>query len=255
MVIASSILMRMRTPWRVAVTRDESADGPLTTALTNAGLIAVPCPVVSEQPPVDPAPLARAAAELESFDWAIFASRRAVAALRRARGRAWPADLLTAAVGSSTAAALREAGVAHEPVVADDSGADALWQLLKGRTWRGVRVLLPVVSGGRQTIIDGLHDAGAQVTIVEAYRMAPRSARDISADWSAARANAVVLASPSAADALIDAIGRDACASLAAIIAIGPTTAAAIRARGLHAVVSPSADFEIMADLVAHTNG
>ena len=256
--------MPMREPWCVAVTRDEPANGPLSTALRHAGLQVMPCPVVTELPPVDSAPLVRAVADLETFDWAIFSSGRAVRAVSRVRGDAWPALLRTAAVGPSTAAALRENGIAIEPVVSGESGADALWQVLKNEPWRDTRVLLPVVEGGRQTIIDGLKNAGALITIIEAYRMVPRPAKEIAADWAAAKPDAVVMASPSAVNTLIDAIGSDAIASLSAVVAIGPTTAAAADARGLKVIVSPAADFDAVArvvveraaaDRIAHADG
>ena len=204
-------------------------------------------------PPLDLSALEIAANSVDSYDWAIFASQRAVDAIARAamtRLATWPARLRTAAVGLSTAAALTRLGANPPPVVADESGADALWALLKQHDWHGVRALLPVVSGGRQTIIDGLREAGAEITVVEAYRMEPRAPRDILADWLQAAPQAVVIASPSTAHALVDAIGRDPLASLDAIVAIGPTTAAAIRARGLDAAISPAADFEATARFV-----
>jgi uroporphyrinogen III methyltransferase/synthase len=245
--------------WRVAVTRDEPADGPLGAALRTAGLEAVYCQVMQELPPTHPSELEAVANELESYDWAIFASRRAVDAIARARHRfaSWPVGLRTAAVGSSTAAALIAFGANPPPIVADESGAEALWAELHQRDWRGVRVLLPVVTGGRQTIIDGLRQNGATVTVVEAYRMAPRASNDIADDWRKAAPQAVVIASPSTARTLIDAVGRDALASLSAIVAIGPTTADAIRARGLTVDVSPATDFVATARFVRelHADG
>ena len=236
--------------WRVAVTRDEAADGPLGAALRAVDLEAVYCQVMQELPPRDTNPLRTAAQNLDSYDWAIVASRRAVAAIAGARKAPWPKGLRTAAVGASTAIALTTAGADPPPVVADESGADALWAALQHQDWRGVRVLLPVVAGGRQTIIDGLGQAGARVAVVEAYRMEPRDARDIAADWRAAAPHAVVIASPSTAHALVDAIGREPLFSLAAIVAIGPTTAAAIRARGLDVVIAPAADFAVTARFI-----
>ncbi len=230
-------------PWRVAITRDESTEGPLARAVRDAGFTAVACPVAEERPPADRQPLIAAAGDLERFDWAIFASRRAVAALAAARANKWPAGLRTAAVGSSTAAALLEAGAAS-PVVAPDSGADALWSLLKDTDdWSRRRVLIPAVAGGRRAVIDGLINAGAQVTIVEAYRMEARSAVDIAADWRAAAADALILASPRAVDLLIEAIGRDALTGLRAIVAIGATTAVALKAHGIDPAVSPTQSF------------
>lgn len=237
--------------WRVVVTRDEPADGPLGTALRETGQDVVYCQVMQELTPRDAAALSNAANDLHSYTWAIFASRRAVEGVVRARQSPWPVGLRTAAVGMSTAAALTAAGADPAPIVAEESGADALWATLARYDWRGVRVLLPVVAGGRQAIIDGLNSAGATVTVVEAYRMEPRAANEIAADWQKAAPQAVVIASPSTASALVDAVGVDALASLRAIVAIGPTSAAAIRARGLSVVTSPAADFGATARFVA----
>lgn len=238
--------------WRVAVTRDEPADGPLSAALRAVGLDVVTCPVIEERPPRDPEDLDTAASELQSYNWAIFASRRAVEAVVRARRPhgPWPAGLRTAAVGSSTAAALTVACANPPPLVADEAGADPLWSLLEKQDWRGVRVLLPVVAEGRQTIIDGLRQAGADVTVVEAYRMVPRVPREIADQWRRALPQAVVIASPSTANALVNAVGREALAALAAIVAIGDTTAAAIRMHTLDCAVSPAADFVKTAQFV-----
>jgi uroporphyrinogen-III synthase/uroporphyrinogen III methyltransferase/synthase len=240
------------TPWRVAITRDESTDGPLTRALRDAGFVTVPCPVAEERPPTHKAPLLAAAADLERYDWAIFASRRAVTALASARAKPWPPRLRSAAVGPSTAAALLEAGAIPPPIVAPDSGADALWAMLKDREkWNGKRVLIPAVSGGRRAAIDGLISAGAQVTVVEAYRMEARPAADVGANWRAAAADAVILLSPSTVDLLVGAIGRDALAALSAIVAIGATTAVALKGHGIEAAVSPTQSFTAAARTLA----
>lgn len=245
------MLLHMPAPWRVAITRDESTDGPLNRALRDAGFVAVACPVAEERPSADPQPLLAAAGELERFDWAIFASRRAVAALAAARGKAWPRTLRTAAVGSSTAAALLEAG-ATSAVVAPDSGAEALWSWLENKDdWTQRRVLIPTVAGGRRAVIDGLIAAGAQVTVIEAYRMEARPAADVAADWRAAAAEAVILASPRAVDLLVGAIGRDALADLAAIVAIGATTAVALKEHGIDPAVSPTSSFTAAARALA----
>jgi uroporphyrinogen-III synthase len=84
-------------------------------------------------------------------------------------------------------------------------------------------------------------------TVVEAYRMQPRAAGDIAADWSTAAPDAIVLASPSAVDTFVAAVGRDALAALEAVVAIGPTTAAALETHGIAAALSPAADFTVAA--------
>lgn len=245
------MLGSMPTPWRVAITRDEGPDGPLGRALRDAGFETCLCVASEEHPPADPAPLAAAARDLDRYDWAVFSSRRGVAALAASRHQPWPRGLRTAAVGASTAAALVSAGADPAPLIAPDAGADPLWAVLEASDrWPGKRVLIPGVTGGRRTVIEGLIAAGADVTVVEAYRMLSRAAGDIAADWNVAP-DAVIFASPSAMDAVVNAVGRDALAGLEAVVAIGPTTAAALIARGIAAAVSPAADFTAVATFLA----
>ena len=237
-------------PWRVAVTRDEDLDGPLSRALRRAGLEPVLCPVVEEHPPRDAAALSAAAARLEQYDWVVCSSVRAVVALMAARAKPWPRGVRSAAVGSRTAAALTAAGADPAPLVAGESGADRLWPVLQSREkWRDRRVLVPAAPGGRRTLIDGLRSAGALVDEVEAYRMLPRPRDVIAATWNALVPDAVVVASPFAAQTLVRWIGPEALTGLRAVVAIGPTTAAALTAHGIPCSVPARAGF---AELARH---
>lgn len=237
--------------WRVAVTRDEDEHGALTSALVAEGFQPVRCAVMQESPPPDPAALAAVAADLEAFEWIICSSVRAVTALAGARTTAWPRGVRTAAVGPRTAAALESVGADPEPFVGRSEGADALWAELAKMEWTGRRVLVPTVPGGRRVLIDGLRQAGAVVTEVEAYQMAPRAAAQIRVDWSAAAPDAAVISSPSTASGLIAGVGTDALAALSAIVAIGPPTAAALAAAGVSCQQAARADFREAARTLA----
>jgi len=237
--------------WRVAVTRDEDERGALTSALVTEGLVPVRCVVMEESPPVNPAALAAVAADLQAFDWIICSSARAVAARAAPRPAAWPRGVRTAAVGARTAAALASVGADPEPVLGQSEGADALWAELATLEWAGRRVLVPTVPGGRRLLGESLRRAGAVVTEVEAYRMVPRPADRIRADWDAASPDAAVFGSPSAVNLLVAALGADALAALAAIVAIGPTTAAALAAAGVPAEMAAQADFREAARTLA----
>ena len=213
-------------PWRVAVTRDERADGPLSQALRLEGFDV---------------------ARLDQFDWVICASQRAVQAMTAVWSRAWPTTVRAAAVGRATASALIAAG-AHDPVVGNDAGAESLWAALQTRdTWPGRRVLVPNVSGGRRVLIDGLVAEGALVTVVEAYAMTPRPAREIAAAWAAIAPDAVVIVSPSVATALTAAVGAAALRDVRAAVAMGATTAAALSTLGVSASIPPASDFASLA--------
>ena len=242
------------SPWRVCTTRDEPSTGPLAEALRAHGFIAVACPVTREVAADDPGPLISAAARLEQYSWVVCASARSVAALRRARTAPWPRGLRTAAVGDVTARALLDAGADPAPLVGDEGGADALWATLQDADqWPGRRVLIPTTAGGRRLLIDRLAEAGALVETVEAYRMQKLPPQAIFGAWHDAAPNAAVIASPSAAEALVEAIGAPALASLHAVVAIGRTTAETLTRLGLPALVAGHTDFaEVARTLAAH---
>jgi uroporphyrinogen-III synthase len=238
--------------WRVCVTHDEGPAGALHTALRGYGFVPADCPILAERAPVRPEDLKRIAARLAEFDWIICASTRSVRALSAARGAPWPPGVHTAAVGRRTAEALAGAGASPPPVVGDDDGAEALWRTLEHRAdWRGRRVLIPTTPGGRRTLADAFRSAGASVEEVQAYRMCARDRHAIAADWAAAAPDAVVVASPRAAAALMDAVGTDALRRLRAVVAIGRTTADALAARSVSALVPDTADFRDAARVLA----
>jgi uroporphyrinogen-III synthase len=240
----------------VAVTRDEPPDGPLHQALRAKDLRPVACVVMEAGPPGDPGPLARAVAELATYAWMICASARAVAAIREVHRNPLPRGLRTAAVGAATARALAEAGADPLPVVASDSGSEALTRiLLTLEDWPSRRVLLPRAADGRRDLAERLRDAGALVNEVEAYRMLPRPDSSIVDDWLRLRPEAAVIASPLVAEALLRALGADTLRELKAVVAIGPTTAATLSAHGVEASVPRTSTFpdtaRCLADAIA----
>lgn len=239
------------TGWRVLNTRDEAADGPLSRALTAAGLVPLACSVVETRPSPMPERLAHAVATLSSYGWLIVSSARGVGALAAAGLTTWPRGLRSAAVGPATARALVAVGADPAPIVGIGEGADALWSTLAAEAWAGVRVLVVTTTGGRVVVEDALRRAGALVDVVEAYHVAPRPAEAIRAAWATADADAVVVTSPRAAAVLVEAIGAEPLQAGVSVIAIGATTHDALRELGIAAHVPPHADFAAVARLAA----
>ncbi|HEY6867153.1 MAG TPA: uroporphyrinogen-III synthase [Candidatus Eisenbacteria bacterium] len=238
--------------FRVAVTRDEPADGELARALRARGLEPVPCPAVATAGSPEPERLRDAACNLERYDWLVVASGRGLDALVEARdGRPLPASLRCAAVGARTAARLAGHG-ARTPLTAERAGAAALIEALAAHgPWGGRRCLVPRALEGDGEIGAALRRMGAAVDEISAYRTVERPAAEIAEAWGPARADAVVITSPSAARALVSAIGRDALERLALRVAIGDTTRDALIRLGLDAQVAARADFESVAEMVA----
>jgi uroporphyrinogen-III synthase len=85
----------------VVVTRAESANGPLSSQLRDLGLQVLLWPAVSVAA-TETGPLEEALQAINEFDWIVFASRYAVAAITE-RVATPPANLRVAAVGQATA--------------------------------------------------------------------------------------------------------------------------------------------------------
>lgn len=234
----------------VVITRDEPRDGPLGANLRARGLDVLWWPVVRIGPPADPRPLEEALARAAEFDWIVFASRHAVDAV--ASRCETPPRARIAAVGSATAAALREHGWNPE-VVPADAHADALVAALASHITRGARVLFPASSRALPTLSDELRRLGAEVLQVEAYRneAAPLDLAACRAAIEAGAVGAVTFTSPSCVEELEHALGPDAFERLLAkrafAVALGPTTAGALSARGIEPVLASPPTLEGLA--------
>jgi len=230
----------------VVVTRPEGSDGPLSRELRSLGLRVLSWPAVRVAA-ADPAALTAALAQAESFDWIVFASRHAVAAVLERRAEK-PAGVRIAAVGKATAQVLRQRGWPVD-LVPDEGDAAALVAAFAAR-WSpadaGTKILYPASSRALPTLAAGLAQLGAVVTQVEAYRTEP-AGLDLAEcrTWIARAAiGAVTFASPSAVSELARALGKEDFGRLlssAAAVAIGRTTALELSARGHNAVVAESA--------------
>ena len=155
---------------RVLVTRAAKQAGRLSEALRARGFEPVEVPLLEIAPPASFEPLDRALDELESFDWLLVTSVNTVEALVR-RAEELGLDLAPpriAAVGSATAEAVRKAGwelaLTPQKYVAE-SLVEALLDSVGGK-----RILLARAAVARDVIPDALTAAGAEMTVVDAYR-------------------------------------------------------------------------------------
>ena len=158
---------------RILVTRAAHQAGKLSEGLRALGADPVEVPVLEIRPPEDLRPLDRALGALASYDWLIFTSVNTVQALLdRAKALHLSLALLpqakVAAIGSSTAAALRDAGLKVD-FIPVNYVAESLVSNPKGY-WPGQRVLLARASLARDVIPDALRVSGATVDVVDAYR-------------------------------------------------------------------------------------
>lgn len=236
---------------RVVVTRCESGDGPLTSQLRNLGLLVLLWPAVSMEL-AEKEPLERALGRADSFDWIVFASRHAVAAIARIMPTS-PPGVRIAAVGQATAQVLRHRGWPVDLLPAESNAAALVAAFASSGSLRGVRILFPASSRALPTIAMGLAQLGAEVVQVEAYRTESSATLDVDEcrSWIARGGiGAVTFASPSAVEELEHALGKDdfdRLLSAAAAVAIGPTTARALIDRGHVPALAESATLQGLA--------
>ncbi len=218
----------------VVVTRAEPQGRGLCGELGQLGLAVLHWPVIGVEE-IDPAEWEALRYAVRTFDWIVFTSTHAVEVVTDALPTP-PAGVRIGAVGPSTSCTLRERNwpvdlLGHGP------GAEGLVHALEALGVRNRRVLYPASSRSLPTLPEGLAGLGAEVVRFVAYRIVPATL-----DVDACRRSiehravgAVTFASPSAVIELERALGaQDFKRLLAAApaVAIGPTTAGALDARG-----------------------
>jgi uroporphyrinogen-III synthase len=234
----------------VVITRPRLKSGGAAAALAAKGARVTFAPLIKTVPPRSWKALDRAILDLRRYEAVAFTSANAVdffflRCRKLLAGKKPVSPRILAAVGRSTAKAVAAHGWACT-VVPEDARSAGLAKVL--RVPRGSRVLIPRAERGLDTLPRSLRKSGARVTVAAAYRTVPdpdgvrqlRRALALGAD-------AVTFASPSAAVLAVP----DLKLSLAAAVAIGPTTAAALRAKGVvPAAVAARPDPESLARAV-----
>jgi len=238
---------------RVLVTRATGQAAPLSQELRQLGAAVVEIPAIAIQPVASPEELRAAARSLRGHRpprWMAVTSSNAAEALRALSLPEDLAGIRVATAGEPTARALRDIGVNVE-LVAPGTGAGALADRLIGAGAGSGAVWLPQGEAARIELGERLGQAGAEVVVTVCYRTVPMvGLRRLLIPAFAERLHAVTLLSPSAAEAVIDAVGPDALRGLS-VVCVGSTTAAALRRHGLTPVVAPRGDAEGVAAAVA----
>ncbi len=221
---------------RVLVTRPRERSEELCFLLEDEGAEVVHVPLLELRPPEDPRPLMAAAESIQRYKWVVFASPSAVDSLMEALREAGTMEGLSrvriAAVGPRTARTVEGYGlkVAAEPP--EGTGA-ALYEAMRSALEVEDEVLLPAAEEGRRELEDALREHGARVTRVTAYRSQPAPlSPEAQALLESSPPHVALFASPRTAESFLEAAGRERLGS-ARLVAIGPTTAAALSQLGL----------------------
>lgn len=244
----------------VLVPRETPGPDPLVIALHAAGARPEVVPLIQTVPPHDPTELddTLLALEVGYYGWVAVTSAAAVPVLvdrAEETGHTLPellADVRVAAVGGTTARALRDAGVRVDLVPRGRSSAVALLAAWPPAGEEPERVLLPLGDLAAPTLADGLRAHGWPVDVVVTYSTVPGPAPEpeVRAAWAAGGIGAVLLTSGSTARNLLTMLGAPPAGTL--VCCIGESTAAEARRAGLpvHAVAEDQTPGGLVAALV-----
>ncbi|MDE2860708.1 MAG: uroporphyrinogen-III C-methyltransferase [Chloroflexota bacterium] len=232
---------------RVLVPRTRAQAGALSQLLRERGAQPLEIPTIEIQPVEDNERLDQALRSLDTYAWVVFVSvngvREAFCRLERLGldARAFRGARVCA-VGSATAAALRDHGIVAD-LQPRESVSESIVDGLSEAGVDGARVLLLRAEAGREALSDGLERAGALVDDVAVYRtVVPEGSRERVRDLlSGDGVDAVAFTSSSTLTNLLSLLDGDISAlDGAAVACIGPVTAATARAAGLHVDVVAS---------------
>jgi uroporphyrinogen-III synthase len=213
---------------RIVITRPQGRGGDLPAKLERLGAVVSEVPLIEIRQLEDTRVLDEAVADPGGFDWVVLTSENAVHAVGIRLGGPL-ARARVAAVGPATADAVRNFGV--EPAfVPDRFAADSLPAGLGDL--RGARVLLPQADIADPGLAEELRRAGADVTAVVAYRTV-EATPDMFGMLALRLADAIVVASASAARSLATVADTVETIRGRLVVAIGPKTAEAARERRL----------------------
>lgn len=240
----------------IVITRPAHQAGPIAALLRARGAEPILFPAIAIEPQIDREPARDIASRLHTFAAAIFISVNAVEqglACVAAHG-SWPADLLAIAVGPSTAAALRAAGVRNVIMPATSHDSEGMIALPELAAPAGKRYVLFRGSGGREWLVEELRGRGATVEIAEVYaRVMPTSdATDVRARWRSGGVAAVIVASSEALANLRVMVGPPTQPMLLAtpVVVTHARIAAYARSIGMAKVIeSPTGDEAIVGSL------
>ena len=159
---------------RIVVTRPRTQAGELTRRLSELGAEVVEFPTIAIEPPLDYAPMDRAIAQLNQYDWLFFTSINGVQSffdrLRHFGNDSQDLEhLKVVAIGPETAGRLKAEGV-HVHLVPSKYQAEGILERLDPNEIRGRQILIPRAAKAREILPETLRQWGATVDIVQAYK-------------------------------------------------------------------------------------
>ena len=207
---------------KVALTQSEGRLAGLAEALTERGHEVVRQPLVRTEPMLNEEVRGQAE-ELLRCSWLLFTSPNAVEAWHALGLSLQEIDPKIGAVGEKTARALRTFG-GEVALIGESQNAEGLADTFLRRTAMRQEVEgavgLPRGNRSLTTLQERLEAHAVKTLPVTIYQT-------LTCDWQAGEVDAVVLASPSAAGALPEEVGKH-----VKLISIGPSTSREVERRG-----------------------
>lgn len=242
-VIGEVVRLREKLDWfeklplfgqRILVTRTREQASEFSIKLRALGAETIEFPVIATVAPEDPAPLNRALAQLNSYDWLIFTSVNGVRYFLEQLD-ASPYDLRAlraklCAIGPATRLALETLHLKVD-LMPKEYVAESVIEAFASEELQGKRILLPRAAVARDLIPKELTARGATVEVVEAYRtVVPNNVPAwTDADW-------ITFTSSSTVKNFLALAGKDRLAGVK-IASIGPVTSDTARMHGLDVTV------------------
>lgn len=265
--------MRNTEGKRIVLTRSAEDCADWAGRLETLGYEPVMLPCIDCEILGEPALRQTLAAETGLADWLVFTSRRGVEAFVALHDAPLPADTHVAAVGKATAAAARtllgridltgrrgtaaalagelQSAIAERAAIRPPDVGEATGAAAAGRETRH-RLLLVVAENAAATLETRLERAGIARKRVDVYRTVPAAPSGEKTALSSLAADGILLASPTAVEGFVNRVDIDVEPKL---VTIGPSTSAAVRARGLEvAAEAPTPGLEGMLEAMQCLN-
>lgn len=228
---------------RILITRSQTQAAGFAAQLRAFGAEPIILPMIAIQALADPRPLDQALMKISRYDWIIFTSANAVeqvCARFDHLGIKPPAPKIkVAAIGQSTAQALKERGISPQLIPPSQHSADLFASLCAMIPLKGLRILLPQSDLAPPTLANLLTQSGALVDSIRAYHNVQP---EIDLSGLDQVCDAITFTSSSAAHNFVNLFGLDHPSFQNALVAyIGTSTAATAQGLGLpvHAIAQP----------------
>ncbi|HKY38865.1 MAG TPA: uroporphyrinogen-III C-methyltransferase [Polyangiaceae bacterium] len=252
-IVGEVVRLREKLSWydsrplsgkRLVIPRAVEQARETAAAVRERGAAPLALPMIEITDPPDPARLARAVAELSSYDWVLLTSSNGVERLRAELERSGRdarvfGSAKVGAIGPKTAQALERLGVRADVVAQEFVGEELAAAVLAQGAPRRALLLRALVA--REALPEALRARGCEVDVVAAYQTRPLtdSGAELAQRIENGSVDAMLFTSSSTVTSTLEALGSRGKELLGrtTLASIGPVTTKTLEALGLAATV------------------